>query len=255
MTKKISIITITLNSDKYLEQAIESVRSQTFPNKEYIIIDGGSTDNTLELIKRHVDVIDVCISEPDKGIADAMNKGFALASGDFIIFLHSDDYFVDPNTLSKAVDYLSTDFDIFLFDIILSNKDRKRVYSPRGLNWWMNFKTGVFHQSSICSRALFEKIGNFDISLRIAMDYDFFLRAYRSGVKAKKIDFPLSVMRTSGVSSRMDWGSLAERFGEERQIHRKNCRGLLHRALYRIYWLLYLPYRRILAFSKPGAAQ
>ena len=89
---KISIITITFNSEEHLEQTIESVAAQTYPSIEYIIVDGGSTDGTLDIIKRHEEDIDRWISEPDDGIADAFNKGIALATGDFVYFLNSDDY-------------------------------------------------------------------------------------------------------------------------------------------------------------------
>lgn len=250
-TLKISIITISYNSASYIEQTIESVCEQTFQNKEYIVVDGGSTDGTVEIIKKYEDKIDKWVSEPDHGIADAMNKGLALASGDFVIFLHSDDYFLDENVLTVASAHLSTDCEIFLFDIWLMKNGESRLFVPRGLNWWMNFKTGVFHQSAFCSRSLFAGIGNFDPGLRIAMDYDFFLRAYRAGVRAKKIGLPLSVMRLCGLSSQLDWPSLRERFREERRIHMKNSPSIPLRLLYLIYWSFYPLYR----YCKPCLGQ
>jgi glycosyltransferase involved in cell wall biosynthesis len=240
---KISIITISYNSARYLEQTIKSVVDQNLLDKEYIIVDGGSTDGTIEIIKKYEDKIDKWVSEPDHGIADAMNKGLALSSGDFVIFLHSDDYFVDENVLTVASAHLAADCEIFLFNIWLMKNGESRLFVPRGLNWWMNLKTGVFHQSAICSRTLFERIGNFDPDYRIAMDYDFFLRAYRAGVRAKKIGLPLSVMRLCGLSSQLDWPSLRERFREERRIHMKNSPSISLRLLYLIYWLFYPLYR------------
>ncbi|MBU0485004.1 MAG: glycosyltransferase [Proteobacteria bacterium] len=240
---KISIITISYNSAQYIEQTIQSVVSQTCQDKEYIVVDGGSTDGTIEIIKKYEGKIDKWVSGPDKGIADAMNKGLALASGDFVMFLHSDDYFVDEFVLSTAASHLSAGYEIFLFNIFLSNNGESRLTRPRGLNWWMNLKTGVFHQSAISARSLFERIGNFDTGFRIAMDYDFFLRAYRAGAHAKIIDFPLSVMRLCGVSSQLDWASLGERFAEEKLIHIKNCSSFVLRFIYFWYWLFYPGYR------------
>lgn len=245
----ISIVTISRNSEIYLEQTINSVLRQTYSNTEYILIDGGSTDHTIDIIKKYEDKIDNWISEPDNGIADAMNKGLALATGDFVIFLHSDDYFVDENVLSAASAYLSAGFDIFLFNIFLSKNGESRLFVPKGLNWWMNFKTGVFHQSVICARTLFGRIGDFDSGFRIAMDYDFFLRAYRARVKAKKIDLPLSVMRLCGLSSQLDWPSLRERFREQHLVHMKNCPLIWLKPLYYLYSQLYKFYRYSKSFS------
>lgn len=203
------------------------------------MVDGGSTDGTLEIIKKYEDKIDRWVSEPDRGIADAMNKGLAMTTGDFVVFLHSDDYFSDENVLSVAASHLSADDEILLFNIFLSNNGAERLFRPRGLNWWMNLKTGVFHQSVICASTLFKRIGDFDTGFRIAMDYDFFLRAYRAGARSKKIDTPLSVMRLSGVSSQLDWPNLLERINEERLIHLKHCPSLAMVLFYRIYWFFY----------------
>jgi glycosyltransferase involved in cell wall biosynthesis len=98
----ISVITVVYNGQDYLEETIQTVLKQTYQNKEYIIIDGGSLDDTVEIIKKYEDSIDYWISEPDNGIADAMNKGLKVAQGDYILFLHSDDYFLENNTLEKA---------------------------------------------------------------------------------------------------------------------------------------------------------
>lgn len=240
---KISIITVSYNSSRHIEQTIQSVLNQTYPHKEYIVIDGGSTDGTIEIIKKYECNIDKWISEPDDGIADAMNKGLSMICGDLVIFLHSDDYFVDENVLSVASAHLSNDYDIFLYNIFLSQNGVKRMFKPRGFNWWMNIKTGVFHQSAICSKGLFDRIGNFGTEFRVAMDYDFFLRAYRAGFKAIKINQPLSVMRMSGVSSQLDWPNLRERLREEHLVHLRNCSFSLMRVVYRIYAEVYKFYR------------
>ena len=247
----ISIVTISFNSEQYLEQTIQSVMNQTYQNIEYIIIDGASKDGTLDIIKKHEDNISYWISEPDKGIADAMNKGLKAAKGDYILFLHSDDYLADENVLEKAVQFLDQEHDLFLFYLYYSDNGNKTLATPRGLDWRINFKTGVLHQSCICSRTLFEKIVNFDTNFKIVMDYDFFLRAYRAGAKAKHINLPLSVMRKTGISSQLGWNNLKMRFGEERKVHNKNCNTILLKIIYQFYWVLYLPYRYILSCFKP----
>jgi glycosyltransferase involved in cell wall biosynthesis len=244
---KISIITVSLNSEKYIEQTILSVINQNYKNIEYIIVDGASTDCTLNIIEKYKNKIDYFVSEPDKGISDAMNKGLEAATGDYILFLHSDDYLVDENALEAAVQHIAEAHDIFLFNIYFLDKDVKTLTMPRGLNRWMNFKTGVLHQSALCSKALFERIGGFDTNYKIAMDYDFFLRAYRAETKFKHIDLPLSVMRKTGISSRLDWPNLKKRFSEEKEIHKKNCDSLLLKIIYNFYWPIYQLYRYLRA--------
>ncbi|MDH5525501.1 MAG: glycosyltransferase, partial [Desulfobulbaceae bacterium] len=163
-----------MNSAAYLEQTIDSVARQNYPNIEYIVVDGGSTDRTIDIIKKHEAQIDKWISEPDHGIADAMNKGLAMASGDYILFLHSDDYLVGESAISNASQHLTHGKDIVFCSIYLEKNGTQRPHRPRGFNWWMNFKSGVYHQSAICARSLFFKIGPFDKGFRIAMAYAFF---------------------------------------------------------------------------------
>ena len=241
----ITIITITFNSEKYVEQTIKSIIRQTYNKTEYIIIDGASTDSTLHIIKKYENFINYWISEPDNGIADAMNKGLKIAKGDYILFLHSDDYLADEKVLDYVSHYLDPDHDMFLFNIFFKKNGTLKLVRPRGFNWWMNFKTGVWHQGTICSYRLFRQVGNFDTIFKIAMDYDFFLRAYRNRIKVRKIDIPLSIMRDTGISSQLDWPTLQKRFEEERKIHSKNCKSNLMFYIYAIYWFLYLPYRKI----------
>ena len=244
MARKISIITITLNSERYLEQTISSVVDQTYGNIEYIIVDGGSTDGTLDIIRKYDAKIDRWISEPDKGIADAMNKGLSLATGDYILFLHSDDYLLNSGVLEQAAGFLTKPYDIVMYDIILERNEKKSLVSPRGLTWWINFKTGIFHQSVLCSKTLFREIGTFDTNFHIAMDYDFFLRAYRASMRTKRIEIPLTLMRLVGISSNTDWPGLKQRLLEEHRVHVKNCPTLWMRLMYKIYWLAYLPYKK-----------
>jgi glycosyltransferase involved in cell wall biosynthesis len=244
----ISIITITLNAEIYLEQTIQSVLNQTYKNIEYIIVDGGSTDGTLGVIEKYKNAIAHIISEKDEGIADAMNKGAALAQGDYVVFLHADDYFVHDNAIEAVVEKMDRTADIVACNIQYGV--RQSTCKPRGFNFWFNFKQGIYHQGIVCRRDLIEKLNGFDTQFRIAMDYDFFLRAYRRGAKLIKVPAVLSVMRDTGISSRQDWQSLKVRFNEERRVHEKNCGASSMRILYKLYWFLYLPYRKVSSFVK-----
>jgi glycosyltransferase involved in cell wall biosynthesis len=250
--KKISIITITLNAESYLEQTIASVVNQTYSNREYIIVDGGSTDGTLDIIKKYESEIDNWISEPDKGIADAMNKGISLATGDYILFLHSDDYLVNSSVLERASEYLEDRFDIFIFQVLHNIKGQNQASRNRPLGWLTNFKMGSCHQGQLCSKKLFQRIGKFDTSFKIDMDYDLILRAYRACASCNSVNMPLAVMRLVGISSKTDWKSLRQRFDEERRVHFKNCTTIWMRLLYIFYWMMYLPYRKSLHALNPN---
>lgn len=247
----ISIITIALNADKYIEQTIQSVLSQTYKNIEYIIVDGGSTDRTVHIINKYNDKIDHFISEKDEGIADAMNKGVALATGDYVVFLHADDYFRSDSSLEKALEFIEETTDIIACSIQFGRQ--LKIHKPRGFSFWFNFKQGIYHQGIICRRLLIERLNGFDKQLQIAMDYDFFLRAYHSSARLAKAPVVLSVMRDTGISSRQDWESLKIRFDEEKKVHEKNCSSFSMSILYRLYWFLYLPYRYLsYAIKKKG---
>jgi len=242
--KKLSIITVTYNSEKYLEQTIQSIANQTYRNKEYIIIDGGSTDGTLNIIKKYENKISYWISESDNGIADAMNKGLKVAAGDYVLFIHSDDYLIDPTVLEKSVTYIDDKFDIYVFQVIFDKNGDKKISLNRGFSWWTNFKMGSCHQGQVCSRSLLERLGGFNTTFRINMDYDLILRAYRNGARSKTINLPISIMRLTGISSRLDWPGLSRRLEEERLIHQMNTPNVFMSLVYSLYWFLYIRYRK-----------
>lgn len=242
---KISIITVCFNAEKYIEQTIKSVIEQKDCDIEYIVIDGASTDNTLDIIKQYGAGITKWISEPDGGIANAMNKGVQLAMGDYLLFLHADDYFTDVDVVSKILSYLTGNADIYAFDVIYKTKSkevRKRT-KPFGIRTY--FKTPVMHQGAFCKKELFKQLGGFDDSLAIAMDYDFFYKAYKLGALMEIHHQALSIMRDTGISSRQDWPSLKQRFSEEKRVHLANKKSVFMTVMYALYWMLYLPYRKV----------
>lgn len=239
----ISVITINFNGAGHIEKTIKSVLEQSCDDIQYIVIDGGSTDGSLEIINRYSNNIHYLISEADGGIADAMNKGIRQATGDYLVFLHADDVFTSSTSIAEACKYINHSHSIIACDIFYGQK--KPRYSSRGFNFWINFKTGLMHQGVLCPRTIFEQIGEFDTQFRIAMDYDFFLRAYRHEIPLVNCPVILSTMGDAGISSQKDWPSLLERFGEEKKVHQKNCSSFLMKLVYIIYWPVYISYRRI----------
>ena len=239
----ISIITIVFNGEQFIEQTILSVIEQTYRNIEYIIVDGGSTDRTLDIIKKYERHIARWTSKPDEGISDAMNKGLDLATGQYIFYLHADDYLCSPETIEKFVlEICDRKSDISTFAVLYGHPpDNLKKMQPRGYGCWLNFKTGFLHQGTFCKREVFNKIGAFDNQFKIAMDYDFFLRAYRENISCQKGNAVVSVMRDTGKSSRQDWPSLAARFAEERLVHKKN--SPIWFVVYPPYWFAYTLYR------------
>lgn len=245
-SNKISIITVCFNAVNSIEHTIQSVISQNFKNYEFIIIDGNSTDGTVDIIKQYNSHLSYCISESDNGIADAMNKGIAQANGEYLLFLHADDYLFSKDALLKASKLLTTGHDIIAFNIQLKTKHGLYTKSSRLFSILTNFKTNIWHQGALCKRALFNTLGGFDTDFKIAMDYDFFLRAYRTGSTMTRSNQVLSVMRDGGISSRKDWPNLELRFKDEKKIHKKNCNSLFLKYIYNLYWPLYLNYRKMI---------
>lgn len=245
---QISVITVVYNNRIYIEHCMKSVFEQTYKNIEYIIIDGASTDGTTDIIEKYRDSIDIFISEPDNGIASAMNKGILNASGEYLMFLHADDYFYNEYSLAKAAKLLEPRPDILLCDILFGKGFERKT--SRGLDWKSNFKTGVWHQGSFCKKGLFDKYGKFDEDIKITMDFDLFLRFYKKGIKANKSSVVLTVMRDTGVSSQTDWKSLKARFLDERKVMKKYSLNPFHRFFIDCYFYTYIAYRKLNQLKK-----
>jgi len=200
---KISVITAVYNGAAFIEDSIKSIISQKNDQIEYIIIDGGSKDNTMEIVKRYADEIDYFISEPDKGIYDAWNKGIKQAKGDWVMFVGCDDFLV-PNALEEYLKFIkevNSDVEYISFRRQMIDKDDRKI---RLIGWkwewplFLKYMT-VAHSASLHSKRLFEKYGVFDINYKIVGDYELLLRA-RGDLKAVFIDFVSIVMREGGAS-------------------------------------------------------
>ncbi len=188
------------------EETIQSVINQTYPNVEYIIIDGGSTDGTLDIIKKYEDYIDYWVSERDKGIYDAWNKAVSVANGEWIMFLGSDDTLVIDAVESyiKHIYNLSTYIEYISAKVDLINNDNK-IIRTIGNAWnWTAFRRymNVAHVASLHNRKLFNKYGLFDMSYKIAADYELLLRA-KKNLKASFLSKKVAFMRCDGASNNL----------------------------------------------------
>ncbi|EIF50097.1 glycosyltransferase family 2 protein [Sulfurovum sp. AR] len=179
----ISIITVVYNGEKYLEQTIQSVINQNYDNVEYIIIDGGSTDRTVDLIKKYEDKIDYWVSEKDSGIYDAMNKGLELVSGEWINFMNAGDSFCDKSILQETVStYLfQQKYDIVFGYVKMIDEEHNYLgyrHPYKHLEECDFLKDNcVAHQAAFTHKKVFEQIGKFSCEYQVQGDYDFWLRA------------------------------------------------------------------------------
>jgi glycosyltransferase len=208
MSLKISVVTVCYNSAEYIEEAIESVFSQDYDNFEYIIIDGGSTDGTLDIIRKYESKLTYWISEPDKGLYDAMNKGIAKTEGDIVGMINSDDYYLPGafEKVAKAFENKNLDEYIFWGDIMHGDE--------RVLGWreW-NVRRGAFapHPSMFCPKKIYDRIGTYSQDYKILADYDFMYRAINyHHIKNIYLPEPIAFFRPGGLASQNILPSLKE---------------------------------------------
>lgn len=201
----ISIITSTFNAHKVLERCIESVLAQDYPNIEYIIIDGGSSDNTVSIIQKFAHKVSYWSSEPDSGIYDAWNKGLSRANGDWIGFLGADDVYL-PDAISSYVKYINKSFDQNL-DFISSKVQLVNEMGEAGrvignLWEWDKFKRfmNTAHVGSLHSKNFFDRYGLYNLNFKIVGDYEMLLRANKN-LRAGFLDQITAKMQTGGISN------------------------------------------------------
>lgn len=199
MGKKATIITVCLNAEETIERTIQSVIGRR-SDLEYIVIDGSSTDHTIDIVRKYEDQIDVIISEQDQGIYDAMNKGVERASGDWISFLNSGDTYYDG--YYEMLDQIETTDEIVYGNITVSDVGIKAKESKPFAQNEILFRMFCCHQAVIARKDLFEKVGFFDGRYRVAADYDWLLRAYLSGCRFRYEDRVFAHYLGGGVSEK-----------------------------------------------------
>lgn len=199
----VSIITVVFNGEKYLEKTIQSIFYQNYPNIEFIIIDGGSKDKTLDIIKKYDCTIDYWVSERDNGIYDAMNKGLSLANGIIIGIVNSDDWLY-PGAINNIVELLkSFDYTYGPIDLVDMDNNRYGVSKPVGkieLNTRLYKEMPFNHLSLFVKRKAYKELGGFNSKLRLSADYDFIIRLVKSsyrGIENRKI---VGAFRSGGKS-------------------------------------------------------
>jgi len=201
----VSIITVVFNQHEYLEQTIQSVLNQTYDNVEYIVIDGGSTDGTIDIIRKYEQVIDYWVSEPDSGIAEAWNKGIVASTGDIIGLINSDDWY-ELNAVADVVGLLTQNRAV---GVIHGNRRQWNESGTRviGISRPATqfekvppFRGPVNHPTCFVHRQTYQTYGLFNESYRVAMDYEFILRLCRHKVCFLYLNTMIANMRTGGVS-------------------------------------------------------
>ena len=203
---RISIVTVCLNSVKTIERTIKSVTSQDYDNVEYIVIDGGSTDGTVDIIQKYEQYISCWISEKDDGIYDAMNKGIDRATGDVIAFLNSDDWYEENIFGEIARRFEDSELQVLCGDMYC-HKDgtviRHHVSEQKGRQS-MRYEMGYPHQTMFVKKDLFDRYGKLDTHYQITADYDWLLRVYDRHVKIGVINKVLTNFSYGGISTRED---------------------------------------------------
>ncbi|MDD2675418.1 MAG: glycosyltransferase family 2 protein [Flavobacterium sp.] len=203
---KITIITVCYNSAETIEKTFLSVANQTYENIEYIVIDGGSKDSTVAIMKKHQKIIFKSVSEPDKGLYDAMNKGIALATGDLIGILNSDDTFYSNNVIEKIADYHRRNIiEASVGDIVQHTENGKivRLYSSQ---YWnpKKLKMGFMppHPSIFFKRELFDKYGRYELDFTIGADYELITRFFlKYNITWRYSGITTTAMLVGGLSS------------------------------------------------------
>ena len=202
MLPKISIITVVYNDGQNISRTIESVINQSYKNIEYVIIDGGSKDSTVEEINKYIDKIDVFISEKDKGIYDAMNKGIHLCSGDWLLFLNSGDFFHSNEILDLMSGHIeqNNNSDIIYGDFKVLSEGVKFSFVNKATDISRIKKDLIFsHQACLIKGSLHQKF-IYDLKYRICADYDFLLKSYLDGAKFYKVPEIIATVSNGGLS-------------------------------------------------------
>lgn len=246
---KISIITVCYNSSKTIERTFKSIKDQTYKDIEYIVVDGGSKDKTLNIVKQYEDLIDEWISESDKGLYDAMNKGIKMATGDIIGILNSDDILYDNHVLENIASFHKTnDIDASVGDIIQFNEEGKTIRKYSAANWKpQKLKIGFMppHPAIFFRRNLFEKLGYYHLDFIIGADYELIVRFFlKHNITWKYSGLVTTKMLLGGLSSSglKSYRLISKEIGKA--LHRNNIKFSKIKISLRACW-------KFIGFLKP----
>lgn len=216
---KISIITICYNSEKTIEDTIKSVIKQNYDNLEYIIIDGASTDNTLNIINKYKKHISKIVSEPDNGISDAFNKGIKLATGDIIGLINSDDL-LNKDALINLDKFVRKNlgYDVYYGDVIIFNSKFNYLRKINSSLSRLKLQFILNHPSTFITKKAYEEYGLYDNEYKICMDFELLSKFYLNGAKFIHIDYIMTLFRLGGISNQ----NIIERFKEDKKVAIRN---------------------------------
>ncbi|MBS1531824.1 MAG: glycosyltransferase [Bacteroidetes bacterium] len=243
---KISLITVAFNAQNTIERSIISVVGQKFNNVQYIVIDGGSTDDTINIINRYRDKIHVLVSEPDNGVYDAMNKGIALATGDIIGTINADDFLADDRVLGEVAEaFAQQDTDILYGNLDFINPDERVVRKWRSGRYHKGmFNRGWMppHPTFYCRKALFDTHGAYSLEYGSAADYELMLRfIHAHNANVFYLDKIMVKMYIGGISNK-NVGNRVKALSFDLKAMRKN--GILFPYI----TVIFKPLRKILQF-------
>jgi len=243
MNPKISIITASYKHGRFIEQAILSVKNQTYSPIEHIVMDGGSTDDTMDILRRYEGTY--CLrwrSQPDRGQSHAYNKAIEISTGEWINFLNSDDYLLDNESINRVVEYIRRHpgFSIFMGKIwtvndggcILQNNEAPFVHSVYTHDILLNEDAAVVHQATFYHRRVFERVGGYSERFRYHMDYEFHLRASKY-FDVRAMELPVAALR--GHPGAKHCKSDSHRYTEMFWARRSNGGKLVHK--HNLYFL------------------
>ncbi len=247
-----TIITASLNNELSIQRTLESIRNQTFKELQHIVVDGGSKDNTLDIIKAFEGTYNLSyVSESDTGIADALNKGLKLAKGKYVLVIQADDCIPDFHLLENVYSMLKDETaDIYSFPVIMGHPKKGKIkLKPVRVKWWNRFKFIFLHQGTFVHKRVYEQTGDFNTEYSIAMDYDFFYRALKEKPVIAFGNFPVAEMSGDGIGSNSKF--LLKRLKEEVLVQTANETNILWRFVQTIFRVLYVPYKtRFLSMLK-----
>lgn len=251
---KISIITVCYNSEATIRDTIESVLSQSYSDIEYIIVDGVSKDGTMAIVNEYKDRISKIVSEPDKGIYDAMNKGISMAAGDVIGILNSDDYYETSNVIEGVVQCFERfpNSELVFGDVVfVQPKNLQRVvrfYSSEHFkSWKLRFGWMPAHPATFISKRAYDRVGGYSLDYKISADFEMFVRLLLvHGLRFSKIDKVLVRMRAGGISTSGVKSSI--------RLNSEIVRACRNNGVYTnlIFVLSKIPFKLVELFKKPS---
>lgn len=253
---RVSVITVCYNSAKTIADTLESVHSQTYNNIEHIVVDGGSEDGTMDIVANVRETLGPVISEPDKGLYDAMNKGIRMASGDIIGILNSDDFYESEGVVEAAVAAFQTDstIDLVFGDVVfVTPPDMKtvtRFYSAGHFRpWKLRFGWMPPHPATFVRRTVYEQYGEYRLDMKISADYEMFVRwLSRAKLNYHWLDRVIVRMRAGGVST----GGIRSSVILNREIVRA-CR-VNHLYTNLLMMLIKIPFKLLELRKRPGGS-